>query len=603
MNLTPFVPYCPTKEVIPIADFILRFLICNIFVSIMIGMLLIAKIIFRNTLTSRMQYNLWFPCLGMLAVPFMPIHPAVFPKISSVLKTTVTHSRFSGTGAVSTDWMNDFAISVRRQVLSPPGTLLSVLWLTGVLLSVFGIVRAYHRLRMIKASSLPLQNREILELHRQCLSRLNITADIPLYSTEDLESPFIAGLFKPGIYLPRSLAGNCQREELCFMLLHELQHYKHKDALSNILMNVTLVTYWFNPLIWFALKKMKADREIACDTSVLEILDEKDYQKYGHTLINFAEKISVLPFTSGIGGSMAQMKKRILNIVSYRKPSVRQRRKSVISFCVTLLLVFSFTPVLSSYASGTGIYHWNPASRNIDCIDLASCFEGCEGSFVFYDLQRDSWKIHNLEQATLRVSPNSTYKIYDALLGLEEGVITPENSYMAWDLQQYPFDVWNCDQTLRTAMRSSVNWYFQALDKQLGSACISDYVRRIDYGNQDTTGGLSDYWMESSLKISAIEQAELLIRLHRNDFGFSSGNVEAVKDALYLSTHSEKKLYGKTGTGRVNGQDINGWFVGYVETQDNTYFFTANISDDTGASGSRAADITMKILTEMGIWT
>ncbi len=60
-----------------------------------------------------------------------------------------------------------------------------------------------------------------------------------------------------------------------------------------------------------------------------------------------------------------------------------------------------------------------------------------------------------MDHATLRVAPNSTYKIYDALFGLEEGVITPENSFIAWNGENYPFEASNavdltvCNELLR----------------------------------------------------------------------------------------------------------------------------------------------------------
>ena len=68
-----------------------------------------------------------------------------------------------------------------------------------------------------------------------------------------------------------------------------------------------------------------------------------------------------------------------------------------------------------------------------------------------------------MEQAEKRISPDSTYKIYDALFALEEGIITPDNSFVAWDGQENPFAAWNTDQTLSSAMASSVNWYFQTM--------------------------------------------------------------------------------------------------------------------------------------------
>ena len=201
----------------------------------------------------------------------------------------------------------------------------------------------------------------------------------------------------------------------------------------------------------------------------------------------------------------------------------------------------------------------------------------------------------------MRLSPDSTYKIYDALLGLEEGVITPNDSLITWDGKRYPFEAWNSDQILQSAMSSSVNWYFQTIDQQLGASCVQNYFRKIRYGNENTSSGLATYWMESSLKISPIEQVELLTKLYQNSFGFASENINAVKDAIRLSASDAGTLYGKTGTGCIDGQDVNGWFVGYVETTDNTCFFATNIGADAHASGSNAAEITLSILEDFPI--
>ena len=130
-----------------------------------------------------------------------------------------------------------------------------------------------------------------------------------------------------------------------------------------------------------------------------------------------------------------------------------------------------------------------------------------------------------MEHALLRTSPDSTYKIYDALFALEEGVITPADSSMAWDGTAYPFAAWNKDQDLDTAMRASVNWYFEKIDRQLGSPVIRDYLQRIGYGNEtipaDITAGSSPYWLQSSLKISPVEQVQLLAALYDNRPGFA----------------------------------------------------------------------------------
>lgn len=60
-------------------EFITHFLVCNIVISIIIGIFLVSKWIFKNTLTSRMQYNLWYFLLVLLLTPFFPAQKNRFP--------------------------------------------------------------------------------------------------------------------------------------------------------------------------------------------------------------------------------------------------------------------------------------------------------------------------------------------------------------------------------------------------------------------------------------------------------------------------------------------------------------------------------------------
>ena len=596
------------------ADFMIRFLICNVFISGIIGILLIAKRIFKNNLSSRMQYNLWFLLLGLLVVPFIPFRLIGFPQIFSWLGSLrCSPSSNTGTamgetiGADSTEnvnWMNDFTLSVNSEAPSIVGYILLGIWIVGILAMIILVIKSSLRLRNLEKSALPLQNKEVRRLYHHCLEEMRIHRDIPVYSTAFLKSPIIVGLLKPCIYLPIHLISDYNESDMRYMLLHELQHYKYHDTIASYLMNLAGVVYWFNPLVWYALKEMRNDREVACDTSVLKMLEEDAYEDYGNTLINFAEKVSLtpFPFAAGLGGNMKQMKRRIINIASYEKPTFMKRLKGMTAFMLTAVLLLGLAPFISTYAADENYYQWDSSSENVSYVDRSTYFGEYEGSFVLYDLENDAWSIHDMEHATLRVAPNSTYKIYDALFGLEEEIITPENSFIAWNGESYPFEAWNADQTLQSAMNSSVNWYFESVDERLGAANISNYIEEIGYGNENISGDFSTYWMESSLKISPIEQVELLTRLQNNSLGFAPENINAVKDAICLSSSDAGTFYGKTGTGRVDGQDVNGWFIGYIETADNTYFFATNIGADSDATGGKATEITMSILSDMNIW-
>ena len=596
------------------ANFMIRFFLCNVFISGIIGILLLVKRIFKNSLSSRMQYNLWFLLLGLLAVPFIPFRfiglPQIFSWLGSLRSSPSSGAGTNITGTAeavttgNTNWMNNFTLSVNSETPSIAGYILLGIWIVGILAMIILVIKSSLRLRSLEKSALPLQNQEVRRLYHRCLEEMGIHRDIPVYSTAFLKSPIIVGLLKPCIYLPIHLISDYDESDMRYMLLHELQHYKHHDAIANYLMNLAGVVYWFNPLVLYALKEMRNDREVACDTSVLKMLEEDAYEDYGNTLINFAEKVSLapFPFAAGLGGNMKQMKRRIINIASYEKPTFMKRIKGMTAFMLTAVLLLGFAPFISTYAADGSHYQWDSSSENVSYVDLSTYFGEYEGSFVLYDLENDAWSIHDMEHATLRVAPNSTYKIYDALFGLEEEIITPENSFIAWNGETYPFEAWNADQTLQSAMNSSVNWYFESVDEQLGAANISNYIEEIGYGNENISGDFSTYWMESSLKISPIEQVELLTRLQNNSLGFAPENINAVKDAICLCASDAGTFYGKTGTGRVDGQDVNGWFIGYIETADNTYFFATNIGADSDATGGNATEITMSILSDMNIW-
>lgn len=596
------------------AGFVMHFLLCNLLISFIVIIFVMTKRISRSSLSAKMQYNLWFLFLGLLAVPFIPLHLNGISQIFSFLENLINLSTPNTKMVIektsndnfmeAADWMNDFTLSISIKTPSNIGNILAGIWILGILAMVLLLVKMSLHLHTLKNSALPLQNPEVHKLYNICLEEMKIQHNIQIYSTAFLNSPIIMGLLKPCIYLPIHLISDYNATDLQYMLFHELQHYKHKDILAGYIMNLAGIIYWFNPFVWYALKEMSNDREIACDTAVLNMLEETFYEDYGNTLINFAEKLSLFPFPyiSKLSGSGKQINRRIIHIATYKKPSWGKKLKSIFLSGIIVIVLLSFSPILSSYATDKNHYHWTSGSKNISILDLTAFFQGYEGSFVLYDLENNAWSIYNMDNATLRISPNSTYKIYNALFGLEKGIITPENSLIAWDKTNYPIKAWNTDQNLNSAMQSSVNWYFQSIDRQLGISALKHYVQKIGYGNENIDADFPSYWMQSSLKISPIEQVELLTKLFKNDLNFSQENIETVKKSIHILSGNYGNFYGKTGTGQVNEKNINGWFVGFIETNNNTYFFSTNIQSSDNATGSKASEISLSVLSDMNIW-
>ena len=156
-------------------------------------------------------------------------------------------------------------------------------------------------------------------------------------------------------------------------------------------------------------------------------------------------------------------------------------------------------------------------------------------------------------------------------------------------------------QTLRTAFKRSVVWYYRELALKVGRERMKEYVHRLRYGNEDTSGPLNNFWLGSSLKISADEQVDFLRRLHREELPVSKRSISIVKEIATLEQTPEYKLSGKTGGGPLGENRFLGWFVGYLETKENTYFFATQIEGPTYISirDERIA-LTKRVLAGLG---
>ncbi|WP_174612951.1 BlaR1 family beta-lactam sensor/signal transducer [Virgibacillus ihumii] len=576
--------------------------------SIMVIAIMLIQKFFKKQLSPKWKYNLWFLLLVTLTIPFIPIHLLDVGSnftwsIEQPSNPAPANNVTGNTGSENGSWMHDFSASVNRMDLTFLNQILTIVWLIGMLVMFVLTVHAYMKLHRIKSSITLVKNQEILQLFDQCKQHLNVSRQLVLAESSLVKSPLTFGIFKTYIILPTDAESWLSMDELKYILLHELHHYKSKDSAMNYLVILFQIFYWYNPIIWMAFRKMRLDREIACDNAVLKTLHQNEHKAYGNTIIHVAAE-SYLPgyFTmvNQFNDSKKQLKERIESIAAYTPETKLVKLKSIMIFILLTGVVVGQIPIVSAMPYGDDRIEFN--NKRTVYEDLSSYFNEYDGSFVLYDLQQRQYTIYNKDKSTLRVSPNSTYKIYSALFALESKVITQKNTAMKWKGKTYPYSAWNQNHSLFTAMENSVTWYFQRLDKKVQMENIKTYLEKINYGNQNVSGGMEDYWLESSLKISPIEQVQKLKDFYTNEFEFNRKNVTLVKEAIKLETKDNATLYGKTGTGTINENNVNGWFIGYIETSNNTYFFATNIENDTHANGSIAAEITKSILQDKGIY-
>ncbi|HEX7557031.1 MAG TPA: class D beta-lactamase [Leptolinea sp.] len=280
-------------------------------------------------------------------------------------------------------------------------------------------------------------------------------------------------------------------------------------------------------------------------------------------------------------------------------------KKSLISLICLLLSacspVAAVTPAIGPTASPSA----TPTSVPISEVkpELEKYFQGFKGAFVLYDLNGNRYIRYNPERCAERFIPASTYKIMNSLIGLETGVIPDENYVIKWDGKPNVISSWNQDHSLKTAIQNSVVWYYQELARRVGKEKMQHFVDAANYGNKDITGQIDTFWLEGGLRISADEQVSFLKRMYQGDLPFSSRTVRIVKEILVLEKTESLQLSGKTGSGqRLTPHE--GWFVGYLETKGNVYFFATNIESsnpDGMANGETARKINLSILQGLGL--
>jgi beta-lactamase class D len=196
-----------------------------------------------------------------------------------------------------------------------------------------------------------------------------------------------------------------------------------------------------------------------------------------------------------------------------------------------------------------------------------------QGSFVLYDLGKNQYTCYNKQQLDSGFVPASTFKIFNSLVGIETGVIHDENYVIKWDSVKRSYDSWNKDHDLKSAYKNSAYWYYQELARKVGEEKMKFYITKANYGNLDISGGLDQFWLKGKLRITPLQQIEMLRKLYCNELPFSERTFSIVKKIMIEEDTLGYVLRAKTGWGDDKLADI-GWYIGYIEKESKVYFFT-----------------------------
>ncbi len=236
--------------------------------------------------------------------------------------------------------------------------------------------------------------------------------------------------------------------------------------------------------------------------------------------------------------------------------------------------------------------------------DLKKYFDAknVEGCFTILNNTDGQIKVYNMAMDTMRFSPASTFKIVNALIGLQSGIITDENMVIKWDgIRRWNAD-WNRDLNMKEAFKVSSVPYFQEVARRIGKDTMKQWIDSIAYGNKNISGPVDSFWLNNNLKISPDEQLGLLKMLYFDQLPFRKSVQQIVRNVMLQEENTLYKLSYKTGYGFDESNNNIGWVAGWIEENRHVYFFVTIVRSADKKIDLKTArmDITKDILKHYG---
>ncbi len=260
-----------------------------------------------------------------------------------------------------------------------------------------------------------------------------------------------------------------------------------------------------------------------------------------------------------------------------------------------LVIVFS---ALATVVCG-GCVAREAATTGIDAVGDIFLAEGVTATLVVASVDGHIVITHNAERSVLRFSPASTFKIPNTLIALDSGIVDSRSSIFTWDGVDRGIESWNRDQTLATAFKVSCVWCYQEIARKVGAEKYTEELAALDYGNQSIGGQVDSFWLDGSLKISAVEQIAFLRRLYNHELPFQAEHIEILRQIMVTRATEQYTIYAKTGWATTSPQVA--WYVGFVESAKGPWLFAMNMRVDRPEQAKLREELSLRSLRALGI--
>ena len=331
--------------------------------SVLILVMMVLRLVFRKRIGSRMVYIAWALVAIRLLVPVAlpnPLMNDLRPTYSTDAQARPVADQIriryqdamadvayqlsqsaAETGSVFQDSLSTVASELEAYTsYGWLGKAYLLCYTAGALITAWVFVARHLRFRRrLRERAVGTLEGEQMALYQSFCEELKIKP-IPVWYVDPLTSPCLVGVTKPMIALPLTLPPDSLSEAL----LHELSHYKARDAWWVLLRSVCCIVHWFNPLVWFAQGLVKTDCELACDERIAIRLTPEERTHYANTLIHTAKR-PYSPRTGVLTTGMTMTGKRLMrrvNAILHIK-SVQRIAAALVAIVLVVLSVAAFS--------------------------------------------------------------------------------------------------------------------------------------------------------------------------------------------------------------------------------------------------------------------
>ena len=275
------------------------------------------------------------------------------------------------------------------------------------------------------------------------------------------------------------------------------------------------------------------------------------------------------------------------------------------------LVISSFVLSFSLMACTSTPQHTTPVpmsaapdpQKNQRIDEIVALFHHAEtkGTFVTYDGSTLAVYGNALERANTEYIPASTFKMLNALIGLQHQKVT-SNEVFQWDGKPRSFSAWQKDMTLAEAMQASAVPVYQELARRIGLELMQQEVQRVGFGNANIGTQVDRFWLVGPLKITPEQEAKFSYQLATQQLPFDAKVQQQVKDMLFIEKRGDIKLYAKSGWGMDNEPQV-GWYTGWVDDgHGKITAFSLNMQMHQGDDIAERKQLSLDILDKLNIF-